>query len=56
VDQHPTRPAAKKVVLLRLWTIVLVGANGTHVIRYRSRLEDGGAFTFNVGKFTVSPR
>jgi hypothetical protein len=54
--QHPRRPAAKKLVLLRLWAIVLVGAKGTHLIRYRSRLEDGGAFTLNTWKFTISPR
>jgi len=51
--QNPSRPAAKRLVLLRLWSIVLVGAKGTHWIRYRSRLEDGGPFTFNRWKFTV---
>ena len=50
---HPMRPTAKKLGLLRLWAIVLVGAKGTHWIRYRSRLEDGGPFTFNRWKFTV---
>ena len=53
---HPRLPAANKLVLLRLWTIVLVGARGTHSIRYRSRLEDGGPFTFNRWKFTVLSR
>jgi hypothetical protein len=53
---NPSRPGAKRQVLLRLWTIVLVGARGTHSIRYRSRLEDGGPFTSNAWKFTVPPR
>ena len=52
----PTRPTARRLGLLRLWAIVLVGAKGTHSIRYRSRLEDGGPFTFNTWNFTVIAR
>lgn len=50
-------PAANgRNVLLRLWSIILVGPKGRHSIRYRSRLEDRGKFSLTTWKFTVPDR
>jgi hypothetical protein len=49
-------PANGRSVLLRQWAIILVGAKGTHSIRYRSRLESPGPFSRTTWRFTVPAR
>jgi hypothetical protein len=43
-----------KRVLLREWSIILVGAKGRHSVRYRTRLPQGVIDT--TWRFTVAPR
>ena len=47
-------PAGGRDVVLREWAIILVGAEGRHSVRYRTRNSEGVADT--TWKFTVTPR